>query len=141
MRDQEEFTTRLSDAEALAASRGAELESVSKVAANAQAELREARDAFAREAEETLLKVPSCTNVFTLWQQAYSCAQRPGAAASVSRRRRERRTLLAGGGRASRSHTLAASQAFERTLWSQKQYFFVQWVHNLGIQRYLSHVL
>ncbi len=40
---------------------------------------------------------------------------RPGAAASVSRRRRERRTLLAGGGRrASRSHTLAASQAFER---------------------------
>jgi hypothetical protein len=44
-----------------------------------------------------------------------ACARRPGAAASVSRRRRERRTLLAGGGRrASRSHTLAASQAFER---------------------------
>ncbi len=42
-------------------------------------------------------------------------ARRPGAAASVSRRRRERRTLFAGGGtRASRSHTLAASQAFER---------------------------
>ncbi len=42
-------------------------------------------------------------------------ARRPGAAASVSRRRRERRTLLAGGGRrASHSHTLAASQAFER---------------------------
>ncbi len=41
-----------------------------------------------------------------------ACARRPGAAASVSRRRR---TLLAGGGRrASRSHTLAASQAFER---------------------------
>ncbi len=33
----------------------------------------------------------------------------------VARRRRERHTLLAGGGRrASRSHTLAASQAFER---------------------------
>ncbi len=44
-----------------------------------------------------------------------ACARRPGAAASVSRRRRERRTLLAGSGRrASRSHTLAASQAFER---------------------------
>jgi hypothetical protein len=44
-----------------------------------------------------------------------ACARRPGAAASVSRRRRERRILLAGGGRrASRSHTLAASQAFER---------------------------
>jgi hypothetical protein len=44
-----------------------------------------------------------------------ACARRPGAAASVSRRRRERRTLLAGGSRrASRSHTLAASQAFER---------------------------
>ncbi len=44
-----------------------------------------------------------------------ACAKRPGVAASVSRRRRERRTLLAGGGRrASRSHTLAASQAFER---------------------------
>jgi hypothetical protein len=42
-------------------------------------------------------------------------ARRPGAAASMSRRRRERRTLLAGGGRrASRSHTLAASYAFER---------------------------
>ncbi len=41
--------------------------------------------------------------------------RRPGAAASVSRRRRERRNLLAGGGRrASCSHTLAASQAFER---------------------------
>jgi hypothetical protein len=40
-----------------------------------------------------------------------ACARRPGAAASVSCRRR---TLLAGGGRrASRSHTLAASQAFE----------------------------
>jgi hypothetical protein len=39
----------------------------------------------------------------------------PGAAASVSRRRREHRSLLAGGGRrANRSHTLAASQAFER---------------------------
>ncbi len=44
-----------------------------------------------------------------------ACARRPGAAASVSHRRRERRTLLAGGGRrASRSHTLAASQALER---------------------------
>ncbi len=44
-----------------------------------------------------------------------ACVRRPGAAASVSRRRRERRILLAGGGRrASRSHTLAASQAFER---------------------------
>ncbi len=44
-----------------------------------------------------------------------ACARRPGAAASVSRGRRERRILLAGGGRrASRSHTLAASQAFER---------------------------
>ncbi len=44
-----------------------------------------------------------------------ACARRPGAAASLSRRRRERRTLFAGGGwRASRSHTLAASQAFER---------------------------
>ncbi len=44
-----------------------------------------------------------------------ACARRPGTAASVSRRRRERRILLAGGGmRASRSHTLAASQAFER---------------------------
>jgi hypothetical protein len=44
-----------------------------------------------------------------------ACARRPGVAASVSRRRRERRTLLAGGGRrASRSHTLAASQAFQR---------------------------
>ncbi len=44
-----------------------------------------------------------------------ACARRPGAAASVSRRRRERRNLLAGGGRlASRSHTLVASQAFER---------------------------
>ncbi len=44
-----------------------------------------------------------------------ACVRRPGAAASVSRRRRERRTLLAGGGRrASRSHTLAASKAFER---------------------------
>jgi hypothetical protein len=44
-----------------------------------------------------------------------ACARRPGAAASVSRRRRERRILLAGGGRrASRSHTLAGSQAFER---------------------------
>ncbi len=44
-----------------------------------------------------------------------ACARRPGAAASVSRRQRERRNLLAGGGRrASRSHTLAASQAFER---------------------------
>ncbi len=44
-----------------------------------------------------------------------ACARRPGAAASMFRRRRERRTLLAGGGRrASRSHTLAASQAFER---------------------------
>jgi hypothetical protein len=38
-----------------------------------------------------------------------------GTAASVSRRRRERHTLLAGGGRrASRSHTLTASQGFER---------------------------
>ncbi len=44
-----------------------------------------------------------------------ACARRPGTAASVSRRRRERRILLAGGGRrASRSHTLGASQAFER---------------------------
>ncbi len=44
-----------------------------------------------------------------------ACARRPGAAASVSDRRREHHTLLAGGGRrASRSHTLAASQAFER---------------------------
>ncbi len=43
-----------------------------------------------------------------------ACARRPGAAASVSCRRRERRILLAGGGRrASRSHTLAAIQAFE----------------------------
>jgi hypothetical protein len=40
-----------------------------------------------------------------------ACARRPGAAASVSRRRCERRILLAcGGRRASRSHTLAASQ-------------------------------
>ncbi len=44
-----------------------------------------------------------------------ACVRRPGAAASVSRRRREHRILLAGGSRrTSRSHTLAASQAFER---------------------------
>ncbi len=52
-----------------------------------------------------------------------ACARRPGAAASVSRWRRERHTLLAGGGRrASRSHTLAASQAFEcmHTLFSHR---------------------
>jgi hypothetical protein len=44
-----------------------------------------------------------------------ACARRPGAAASVERRRRERRSLLAvRGRRASRSDTLATSQAFER---------------------------
>jgi hypothetical protein len=43
-----------------------------------------------------------------------ACTRRPGAAASMSDRRRECRTLLASGGRrASRSHTLAASHAFE----------------------------
>ncbi len=43
-----------------------------------------------------------------------ACARRSGAAASMERRQRERRTLLAGAGRrASRSDTLAASQAFE----------------------------
>jgi hypothetical protein len=46
-----------------------------------------------------------------------ACARRPGAAASMEHRRRERRALLAGaaaGRRASRSDTLAASQAFSR---------------------------
>jgi hypothetical protein len=65
-------------------------------------------------------RVPQCTYVLDPSDKSVrvsvteACAKRPGAAASVSRRRRERRILLAGGGRrASRSHTLAASQAIE----------------------------
>ena len=42
-----------------------------------------------------------------------ACARRPGEAASAERRRRERRTAGRGGRRASRSDTLAVSQAFE----------------------------
>jgi hypothetical protein len=62
-----------------------------------------------------------------------ACARRPGAAASVSRRRRERHALLAGGGRqASRSHTLAASQALERM-----HMLFCLRVKHLGTRRYM----
>ncbi len=62
-----------------------------------------------------------------------ACARRLGATASVSLRRRERRTLLAGGGRrASRSHTLAASQAFSR------MHMLLPEGKNLGTPRYIQ---
>ncbi len=67
--------------------------------------------------------------------ETQACARRPGTGASVSRWRRERRILLAGGGRrASRSHTRAASQAFEHM-----HVLFCRRVKHLGTRRYIKH--